>query len=367
MDHLARLAFLSYSHADKATVVAVQAALETRGWQVFRDETAIEAGEPLPRVIADAIDRADLFLAHVSASYIASRPCQWELDQAITRRFGEERFRIVALRLDNNPVPAALRASLYVDVTRGAETAAVDAVLQRRQHLGPRRNPLPAGTRRNRRSLPGAVLGPLATLGLCLALVLAAIIALSGNDAEPRGGIRGPVDMDHDGVVGAPTGGDCDDGNPLIRPGSYDFAGNGVDEDCSGEDAAPVLGAEEGLTSRGRVTPTGAHTQLVRLWLDKLPKDTRITLRCRGQACAASEFELTVGRSHEKVSLLGPIRYLFGQARQEPLVVRAPASLEVVAAHPGFVAEKRTYIFRKRRISERPIECLDDERWKPCR
>jgi hypothetical protein len=39
-------------------------------------------------------------------------------------------------------------------------------------------------------------------------------------------------DVDHDGFT--VQAGDCNDCEPAVNPGAYDFAGNGVDEDCSG-------------------------------------------------------------------------------------------------------------------------------------
>ncbi|HEX5658119.1 MAG TPA: choice-of-anchor L domain-containing protein [Polyangiales bacterium] len=43
------------------------------------------------------------------------------------------------------------------------------------------------------------------------------------------------TDLDHDGFSRAY--GDCNDCDPLIGVGAYDFPGNGLDEDCSGRDA----------------------------------------------------------------------------------------------------------------------------------
>ena len=53
---------------------------------------------------------------------------------------------------------------------------------------------------------------------------------------RPRGEpVAAVVDADRDGVV---AGVDCDDTRAAVRPGARDIAGNRIDEDCSGSDAA---------------------------------------------------------------------------------------------------------------------------------
>ncbi len=55
-----------------------------------------------------------------------------------------------------------------------------------------------------------------------------------GADAGPMQGCSVADDVDHDGDGLSANGGDCNDCDPRVHPGFFDFPGNGVDEDCSG-------------------------------------------------------------------------------------------------------------------------------------
>lgn len=50
-------------------------------------------------------------------------------------------------------------------------------------------------------------------------------------------GLRSATDRDHDGYSPILAGGDCNDRDPRIHPDARDVPGNGVDENCSGNDA----------------------------------------------------------------------------------------------------------------------------------
>jgi len=57
----------------------------------------------------------------------------------------------------------------------------------------------------------------------------------------PRG--QALLDTDNDGYSAWLGGGDCQEGDPSVHPGAEDLPGNGRDEDCDGEDLAPVVAA----------------------------------------------------------------------------------------------------------------------------
>lgn len=54
--------------------------------------------------------------------------------------------------------------------------------------------------------------------------------------------LKSAADIDGDGYTGLFEGMDCDESNPAVNRVAYDIPGNGLDEDCDGEDARAVAG-----------------------------------------------------------------------------------------------------------------------------
>ena len=65
----------------------------------------------------------------------------------------------------------------------------------------------------------------------------------------------GCADADGDGFASADCGGtDCADGDPAVNPDAEDICGDGIDQDCSGDDedcGRPKGGCGCGNTSKG--------------------------------------------------------------------------------------------------------------------
>jgi hypothetical protein len=69
-------------------------------------------------------------------------------------------------------------------------------------------------------------------------------VTTDDDDPSPVGNTN-TGDRDGDGFTG--TGGDCDDSNDKVNPGAYDFPGDAVDDDCSGDAAKTNEGCDTGL------------------------------------------------------------------------------------------------------------------------
>lgn len=77
--------FISYAHADAASVLPIAATLHSRGYRIWYDE-GIEAGSEWPESIAVHLSRAALVLCFISEAYVRSDNCRREMHFALTKR-----------------------------------------------------------------------------------------------------------------------------------------------------------------------------------------------------------------------------------------------------------------------------------------
>ena len=153
-------------------------------------------------------------------------------------------------------------------------------------------------------------------------LVRPGVADITDNGADEDCNGVDATNLDRDGD-GSPRPQDCDDTNAGIRPGAGEVIGNAVDENCDGniEPFPPLTGSVSSTWTR-----VGERTRNLTLIAKGFPKGTRITLRCvRSKRCPKGTKRRTVRSSRRPVNLhaiLGD-RALATGARLELRLTRA--------------------------------------------
>ena len=162
-------------------------------------------------------------------------------------------------------------------------------------------------------------------------------------------------DNDGDGV---PNNRDCRPDDASVRPGAKDIPRNGVDEDCSGRDAAYPR-----ISSRTKVGVKfhGRFARVTRLVAHDVPAGARVQLRCSGRSCPFAHTPAeTIPRASAAMSLMN--------AKLRKARIRPVTTLEVRVTKSGRVGRVVRYRFahRGRKPTEQTL-CLAPGATTPAR
>jgi TIR domain len=118
------LYFLSYSHRNRWKADQVEVQLLRKHRRVWRDETDLRAGKRLMSNLYSGIEEADVFVGLLSTTYLKSRYCMEELENAVHRELETGKPRIVVLKIDKScAIPSIVSHHVWVDAENDAKLA----------------------------------------------------------------------------------------------------------------------------------------------------------------------------------------------------------------------------------------------------
>ena len=112
MDRQGAKLFISYAREDAAFVDQLDMGLRAAGYQPLLDRTALLKGEAWQARLDALITEADTVIFVLSADFVASEVCTWEVNRA--RAMGKRLMPILIADVDNDAVPQALARLNYV-------------------------------------------------------------------------------------------------------------------------------------------------------------------------------------------------------------------------------------------------------------
>ncbi len=112
------------------------------------------------------------------------------------------------------------------------------------------------------------------------------------------------LDLDDDGVQ---TPLDCDDHNPLIKPGAVDVPGDGINQDCSADGDAdfPLPGTK---IKYSVLTFLTGFSKFGKLTVAPVKAGDKITLQCKGRGCTFKKKTFKAKTNKARLSLLKPLK-----------------------------------------------------------
>lgn len=120
--------FISYSHGDgKVVEPLVRWLQDVAGLRVWWDASRLTAGDRLAAALPKGLESARAAVFCVSQHWNASSWCEDEYNAALQARRADRRYRLIALHLDDAPVPTFLANARFLEMP--ALTAEVGAAL----------------------------------------------------------------------------------------------------------------------------------------------------------------------------------------------------------------------------------------------
>ncbi len=111
--------FISYSHADtdvEHVSVIAEWLQKIAGLKVWWDNKSLKAGDRLGAALPHGLSNARASLFFVSHSWVGSTWCEDEYNAALQERRKDRRYRMIALHMDDSPVPTFLANAIYLNL-----------------------------------------------------------------------------------------------------------------------------------------------------------------------------------------------------------------------------------------------------------
>jgi hypothetical protein len=112
-------AFLSHSSADNVLAQRIFRFLRDQPVSVWFDRVELRPGDSFVSRISSAIDDSDFLFVLVTPTAASSSWVQKEIEQALNHELAGKSITVVALSVDNSPVPAALSDKIFIPITSG--------------------------------------------------------------------------------------------------------------------------------------------------------------------------------------------------------------------------------------------------------